>query len=204
MMNLFYISCVLLSSGTYGFCPEGCGCDDEMFSAICFNTDLEVKIFQDCTLTYSHFSLYLQVMPITLNPNIISLILKHNQFKTVDASISFYPALKDLDISSNNIELLSDSILSNQKELEELNLSDNIISDISGRAFIGLKQLKSINLRQNSINHLVAKGFSDLQSLEFWDCSDNIISNIDTAAFMKIKKLKVLHLNDNMLETVPT
>jgi len=181
-LNVIYI---MFFVGTYGFCPDGCGCDDEQFSAICYNTDLEV-------------------MPITLNPNILSLILKHNQFKTVDASISFYPALRYLDISSNNIELLGDSVFSNQQELEELNLSDNNISDISERAFIGLKQLKTINIRQNSINNLVAEGFSNLQSLEFLDCSDNRISNIDTEAFMNLKQLTVLNLNDNLLEAVPT
>ena len=50
--------------------------------------------------------IFLQVMPITLNPNVQSLILKHNKFKSVDASISFYPALKYLDLSHNRIEII--------------------------------------------------------------------------------------------------
>ena len=69
-------------------------------------------------------------MPITLNPNIRCLILKYNNFQTVDASISFYPSLVYLDISSNKIETLHENIFIAQQVLKDLNLSDNNIDTI--------------------------------------------------------------------------
>ena len=57
-------------------------------------------------------------MPITLNPDVKSLILKYNQFKTVDASISFYPSLVNLDISSNKLEILHAKVFIAQHVLD--------------------------------------------------------------------------------------
>ena len=45
-------------------------------------------------------------MPISLNPSILSLVVRDHSFTTVDASLAFYPALRLLDISHNTISSL--------------------------------------------------------------------------------------------------
>ena len=35
--------CILVASHAEGFCPDGCGCDEEKLETTCFRTDLEVK-----------------------------------------------------------------------------------------------------------------------------------------------------------------
>ena len=42
-------------------------------------------------------------MPMTLNPAIKTLILKYNDFHSVDASFNFYPELELVDLSSNQL-----------------------------------------------------------------------------------------------------
>jgi len=98
-------------------------------------------------------------MPITLNPNIHSLVLKHNQFNSVDASISFYPSLEYLDISHNRIDQIQDRIFMAQNKLEKMDISYNNIRSLTQEAFLGLKNLKHLDMRNNLISEIVAKNF---------------------------------------------
>ena len=73
----------LLATAASGFCPHACTCDEALRSASCPSTaDLDI-------------------IPITLNPNIESLVLAGNRIKTVDASIQFYRKLQRADFSNN-------------------------------------------------------------------------------------------------------
>ena len=75
------VVCLLATAN--GFCPHACTCDDASRSAACpAAADLDV-------------------VPITLNPNIESLVLAGNRIKTVDASIQFYRKLRRADFSHN-------------------------------------------------------------------------------------------------------
>ena len=69
-----------------GFCPHACTCDEALRSAACPG------------------SADLDIIPITLNPNIESLVLAGNRIKTVDASIQFYRKLRRADFSDNRYE----------------------------------------------------------------------------------------------------
>lgn len=183
-MEKLVVVYILVTSHAEAFCPDGCGCDEEKLETTCFKTDLEV-------------------MPITLNPNIRSLTLKYNQFKTVDASISFYPSLITLDMSSNKIDTLPDKVFLAQKALEDLNLCDNNIKEVSDGVFIGLQNLKRLNLRKNNIR-TITKTFKMLKRLEFLDLSENVISSIGYTAFKNLVNLKVLYLQHNYLDLVPS
>jgi len=184
-MEIFVLVLLLFTSRVTGFCPNGCGCDDEKLETTCLYTNLEV-------------------MPITLNPDVRSLVLKYNKFKTVDASISFYPSLVNLDISSNKLEVLHDKVFVAQHILEELNLSDNNISEISQRTFVGLRSLTRLNIRKNDIEFLNEGCFFLLQSLQILDLSENQISSVNSKAFINLEKLQVLNLRNNYLTSVPS
>merc|ERR1719491_1021203 len=86
---------LLLLPTTLAFCPDGCGCDEEILHVTCLNSQLEV-------------------MPMTLNPSIRTLILKYNSFHTVDASFHFYLELELVDISSNQLVSVPDRAFASQ------------------------------------------------------------------------------------------
>ena len=73
----------IFAAAASGFCPHACTCDEALRSAACPG------------------SADLDIIPITLNPNIETLVLSGNRIKTVDASIQFYRKLQRADFSHN-------------------------------------------------------------------------------------------------------
>ncbi len=60
----------------------------------------------NCYLIYdlhSKIVICAQVIPISLNPGIKSLHMRHNALHTVDAALHFYTALQILDLSHNQV-----------------------------------------------------------------------------------------------------
>ena len=198
---LLYTILTILTIFTYpvtGFCPDGCVCSQ--YSTSCISTDLEVTN----TITMIMLTVCVQVMPITLSPSTKDLVLNYNKFTTVDASISFYPVLKTLDLTSNKLTTLQDRVFMNQHILEDLNIMDNHISDVSKEVFRGLKSLVRLNLNKNKIKLLKNQTFYYLPKLEVMSLADNLISMIEEEAFMNLNNLKVLNLQENNLKIIPT
>ncbi len=83
MLSLLLAVVWLFAAPSSGFCPHKCVCDDVSRSASC------------------SAGAKLDVVPITLNPNIETLALAGNRIKTVDASMHFYTKLKKADFSNN-------------------------------------------------------------------------------------------------------
>ena len=93
VLIIFILSSI---SQSEAFCPHKCVCDNEQLQVTCFQTKLEVRI--SILFRYSGLlTLMFQVMPMTLNPSIRTLILKYNDFHSVDASFNFYPELELVD-----------------------------------------------------------------------------------------------------------
>ena len=143
-------------------------------------------------------------MPISLNPATKSLILKYNNFQTIDASISFYPSLQNLDLSCNELKILPGKIFITQRNLESLNLSDNKIQELTDDAFSGLKRLKRLAIKTNKLRYIKNKTFKSLRRLEILDLSENLISEIHHKLFKNLNSLKVLKLHKNHLRIVPS
>merc|ERR1711923_29435 len=120
---LLVLSLFQLSSA---FCPHECVCDDYSLEASCIKSNLEV-------------------MPMTLNPSIKTLILKYNNFHSVDASFNFYPDLELVDLSSNQPVSIPDRSFSSQRRLKELRMDNNKISLLTSRTFSGLSRLEVLN-----------------------------------------------------------
>merc|ERR1719483_1712558 len=117
------------------FCPDTCVCDNESSESSCIKTNLKV-------------------MPMTLNPSLKVLILKFNDFHSVDASLNFYQELELLHLSSNHILSIPDRAFSNQRRLVELRMNRNKISGLSERTFSGLGKLQVLDLGENLIDRL--------------------------------------------------
>jgi Leucine-rich repeat (LRR) protein len=146
----------------------------------------------------------LQVMPISLNPSIQSLILRYNQFHTVDASFNFYPELELVDLSHNQLVSVPDRAFKAQSRLRDLRLNNNKISQLRPLTFSGLRRLESLDLRHNLVEALPADAFADLVSLELLDLGKNQLTAVPEGAFRGLARLRVLRLDDNNLEAVPS
>ena len=133
-------------------------------------------------MLYSHIKIilnYFQVMPMTLNPAIKTLILKYNDFHSVDASFNFYPELELVDLSSNQLvrpkKLSNNKILTNkysqvaipdrafssQRRLQELRLGGNKISELTDRTLAGLT--RASNSSKTSLKPSTTKSLSLLK-----------------------------------------
>merc|ERR1711936_815299 len=168
-----------------GFCPRECVCDDYSLEAACIKSQLEV-------------------MPMTLNPSITKLILKYNNFHSVDASFNFYPELELVDLSSNELVSIPARSFSSQRKLKELRMETNKISQLGEKTFSGLGRLEVLNLAHNLIERLDNRVFRPLRKLKELNLRENRLSEIEDRALTGLSQVRVLDLSDNLLQTVPT
>lgn len=170
----------------WAFCPHECVCDDYSLEASCIKSNLEV-------------------MPMTLNPGLTKLILKYNNFHSVDASFNFYPELELVDLSSNSLVSIPDKSFSSQRRLRELRIEANKVSSLTPRTFSGLGRLEVLSLGHNLLDKLEARVFRPLRRLRELSLAQNRISEIEAEAFTGLEAdLRLLDLSDNLLEAVPS
>ena len=143
-------------------------------------------------------------MPMTLNPSIKTLILKYNDFHSVDASFHFYPELTLVDLSSNQLVSVPKRAFASQRRLQELRLGGNKISELTEKTFQGLSRLESLDLSHNFIERLENKVFKALKSVKELNLESNRISEVSERAFAGCSTLVSLNLEGNLLIKVPT
>lgn len=179
---IVYFLCLWIQ--TSGYCPKQCDCNDQ-------------------TLVVSCDSANLDIVPITLNPELRTLNLSNNFISSIGSSFRFYTYLEYLDISSNNLVALDkDSFVF--PHLIHLRLSSNNISVLENDTFKSLHSLTSLYLYDNSLQTLSSEMFKHLQSLEMLELSQNKISFIDERAFFGLTNLKTLLLRRNQLSAIPS
>jgi len=175
----------LLVHSSNAFCPDGCACDEDLLHVTCVQSKLEV-------------------MPMTLNPSIKTLILKLNDFHSVDASFHFYPELTLVDLSSNELVNVPDRAFGSQRKLEELRLGGNKLSELTEKTFSGLSRLQSLDLSHNFLETLDNRVFKPLRLLKELNLESNRISEVEMRAFAGCSSSLVsLNLGDNLLKRCP-
>ena len=140
----------------------------------------------------------------TLDPSIKTLILKYNNFHSVDASFNFYPELELVDLSSNELVSIPARSFSSQRKLKELRMETNKISQLGEKTFSGLGRLEVLNLAHNLIERLDNRVFRPLRKLKELNLRENRLSEIEDRALTGLSQVRVLDLSDNLLQTVPT
>ncbi|XP_022240574.1 slit homolog 1 protein-like [Limulus polyphemus] len=183
MVLLFYIVCLWTEVAT--MCPMRCNCDDQSLRVLCRDANLDV-------------------VPITLNPELRELILKNNHIKGIMASFSVYHNLRYLDVSHNQLVRVGEYNFKIHGHLEFLLLSSNMISSIQNNSFVGLEHLKVLHLNENFLEDIPAKIFIHLRSLETLDLSQNRITAISEDAFEGLQNIRGLFLRDNKLNRIPS
>ncbi|XP_044041324.1 leucine-rich repeat-containing G-protein coupled receptor 5-like isoform X3 [Siniperca chuatsi] len=108
-----------------------------------------------------------------------------------------------LDLSMNNLTVLSSGALSNLHFLEELRLAGNDLSFIPRGAFTGLYNLKVLMLQNNQLKTVPAEAFSNLHNLQSLRLDANHISGVPVGCFSGLRSLRHLWLDDNSLTEVP-
>ncbi|XP_070784938.1 leucine-rich repeat-containing G-protein coupled receptor 5-like [Enoplosus armatus] len=108
-----------------------------------------------------------------------------------------------LDLSMNNLTVLSSGALSNLHFLEELRLAGNDLSFIPRGAFTGLYNLKVLMLQNNQLKSVPAEAFKNLHNLQSLRLDANHISSVPIGCFSGLRSLRHLWLDDNSLTEVP-
>lgn len=180
---LFYFMCLWSRVG--GLCPIRCECNDESLRVVCNAANLDV-------------------VPITLNPELRELHLGNNHIKGIRASFSVYRNLEFLDVSHNQFVTLDTGNFVVLKHLKVLLVNRNMISTLQNDTFKGLNALKILHLNENFLDELPTRVFVHLENLELLDLSQNRIASIDEEAFYGLKNLKTLLLRDNKLTNIPS
>ncbi|XP_052270727.1 toll-like receptor 4 [Dreissena polymorpha] len=111
-----------------------------------------------------------------------------------------------LNLSSNSIETLSESVFRETPSLKYLEIQDNILgfelgSDKAVNMFVPLKHLKTINMSKNRIYSLTSLLFSQCVSLQKIDLSENYLDIFDLNLH-NLRNLSVLNLRNNRLQTL--
>ncbi|XP_068995537.1 leucine-rich repeat-containing G-protein coupled receptor 5-like isoform X1 [Embiotoca jacksoni] len=108
-----------------------------------------------------------------------------------------------LDLSMNNLTVLSSGALSNLHFLEELRLAGNDLSIIPRGAFAGLYNLKVLMLQNNMLRSVPAEAFNNLHNLQSLRLDANHIAGVPVGCFSGLRSLRHLWLDDNSLTDVP-
>ncbi|XP_037317824.2 leucine-rich repeat-containing G-protein coupled receptor 5-like [Pungitius pungitius] len=108
-----------------------------------------------------------------------------------------------LDLSMNNLTVLTSGALTDLHFLEELRLAGNNLSIIPRGAFSGLYNLKVLMLQNNQLLSVPAEAFHQLHNLQSLRLDANHISHVPIGCFSGLRSLRHLWLDDNSLGEVP-
>uniref|UniRef100_A0A6A7G1H5 Leucine-rich repeat neuronal protein 4-like n=1 Tax=Hirondellea gigas TaxID=1518452 RepID=A0A6A7G1H5_9CRUS len=181
-LGLYLLCSSILPGVAEAFCPHGCICND---------------VNVDCT------GASLGVVPILLNPRVISLTLAGNRITTLQESLIFYTVLSSLDLSNNHISTLGSKNFQGQTILKSLVLKNNSITSFQEDAFFGLTELQHLSLNNNKLSVIENGVFKGLDSLESLHLVNNNIRDIQSLGFQYLSNVKTLNLFRNRLPRVP-
>lgn len=108
-------------------------------------------------------------------------------------------SLKQLDLSTNNIDNLPAAIFSGLGKLTHLRLDNNKMNFIADRALEGLLSLSMINLSDNHINSLPPELFNEARNVQQIYLQNNSINVLAPGIFTELTQLLVLDLSHNEL-----
>lgn len=175
---------LLLVENIYGICPSVCRCNDDLLQVSCINASLEV-------------------FPIQLNPDVRHINLHDNKISDVHYALNIYSSLELLDLSENKLQSLGSLNFRSQMKLKHLNLSTNQVHVLTKESLKGLHALTELDLSFNRLEELAENTFRDLQSLEVLRLRGNQIVHMSEELFKPVKLLRELYLDDNQLLRMP-
>ncbi len=136
-------------------------------------------------------------------PALTTLDLSGNQLQILsnDAFIGL-TQLNTLYLYDNQLSILNDGVFSQLPKLNYLNLYGNKLSILSDGVFIGLTQLHSLYLYRNQLSMLSDGVFNELTQLNTLKLYDNQLSMLSDGVFNELTQLNSLNLRSNNLSTL--
>lgn len=107
--------------------------------------------------------------------------------------------IETLDLSYNDLIVVTDNSLSKLRSLSKLLLQNNAISTLEDGALEGLLSLQVLNLSSNFMNTLPPDLFSNAKFLKEINVSNNTINNLPPGLFEGLEQLQTLDLSYNEL-----
>ncbi|XP_029501849.1 transforming growth factor beta activator LRRC32-like [Oncorhynchus nerka] len=169
----------------------------------------------------------LSSVPEGLDVRLRELDLSNNVIRHINSQSLALPSLLRLDLSYNQLEIISEGAFRDVAQLQELNLARNALShnvDSTSRALGSLHRLRRLDLSLNGLDdetaglylrdksilerldltgngltRLTPKLFAESLSVRSIRIENNLITAIEEGTFEPLKKLKILNLARNNL-----
>lgn len=116
------------------------------------------------------------------------------------------PHLEQLNLSSNQLHLISEGAFENLTQLEELDLSRNALGNNHGSSVKAVQSLGRLKTLDLSMNGLGDKGVElYLQNKSFLDClkmSGNVLTRLSNRMFKQSRNLRSISIDDNLISVI--
>lgn len=137
-----------------------------------------------------------------LLPYLSNVSLQDDNAHTLPESLVYFEKLKNLDVSGNDLEFVSDQSAKNIKSVTSLSMRNSNISRIPGSLHT-MSSLQFLDLSGNSIHSLERDDLSGLQDLEVLFLNDNPILYLNKEVFAYLFNLRAIYLGNTNLTTIP-
>ncbi|XP_072625156.1 leucine-rich repeats and immunoglobulin-like domains protein 2 isoform X9 [Canis lupus baileyi] len=160
-----------------------------------WNISLESETLREVKMNYNELTEIPYFGEPTSNITLLSLV--HNIIPEINAEVfQFYPALENLDLSSNIISEIKTSSFP-RMQLKYLNLSNNRITILEAGCFDNLSSsLLVVKLNRNRISMIPPKIFK-LPHLQFLELKRNRIKVVEGLTFQGLDSLRSLKMQRN-------
>ncbi|XP_074530669.1 transforming growth factor beta activator LRRC32-like [Halichoeres trimaculatus] len=152
--------------------------------------------------SWNNQSLY--SVPLDLDVRLRRLDLSNNFIRQLHTLA--LPYLEQLDLSSNQLDLISDGAFENLAQLEELNLSRNALNNNLGsntKVFRSISRLRSLDLSMNGLNDdAVELYLQNKPSLDQLKMTGNILTRLSPNLFKESKGLRSITIDDNLISVI--
>ncbi|XP_030000550.1 transforming growth factor beta activator LRRC32-like [Sphaeramia orbicularis] len=116
------------------------------------------------------------------------------------------PYLEQLDLSSNQLDLISEGVFENLARLEELNLSRNALNNNLGRnskALQSISRLKSLDISMNRLNdEAVELYLRNKSSLDQLKMTGNALTRLSRSMFKDNNNLRTISIDNNLISVI--
>ncbi|XP_004597934.2 amphoterin-induced protein 2 [Ochotona princeps] len=193
--------------GASGLCPAACTCATDVIS--CTDRNLSkvpanlFRLVRRLDLSYNRIGvLDSEWIPAPLL-QLSTLVVRHNYIASISAgSFATIPNVRNLDLSSNRLQVVRDAAFQELRALEMLLLYDNRISHLDPSAFGGLARLQRLYLSGNALTQFpvgLYLGRFKLAALTFLDVSYNLITALPVHRMHVVpgKQLRGVYLHGN-------
>ncbi|KAM3612521.1 uncharacterized protein V6R79_009619 [Siganus canaliculatus] len=146
----------------------------------------------------------LSSVPLDLDTGLRRLDLSNNFIRQLHTLA--LPHLEQLDLSSNQLDLISEGTFQNLVQLKELDLSRNELYnnlDSNSKALQSISRLKTLDISMNGLNNDAVERY--LQNKPFLDqlnLTGNVLTRLSPNLFKESKMLRSITIDDNQISVI--